>query len=165
MRRFATFLAAALVVAVGAAGSTAASAQAPNCGDLYNHLMGLYQAAPQSPEYSQMSAFYSANCLAGASAAPAYAPYYQPPSYGYAEPDYPYYGGYGYAVPVGVGIGLGFGRGFHHDGGFHGRDFDRGGGFHHAGGFQGGGGHSGGGQGGGGHGGGGHGGDGHGDHH
>src|SRR6266851_4603333 len=65
MRRFATFLAAALVVAVGAAGSTAASAQAPNCGDLYNHLMGLYQAAPQSPEYSQMSAFYSANCHAG----------------------------------------------------------------------------------------------------
>ncbi len=144
MRRFPTFLAAAVVVAVGAAGSTPASAQSPNCGDLYNHLMGLYQAAPQSPEYSQMSAFYSANCVAGASAAPAYAPYYQPPSYGYAEPDYPYYGGYGYAVPVGVGIGLGFGRGFHHDGG-----------------FQGGGGHGGGGQGGGAA----HGGGGHGEHH
>src|SRR6266481_1306100 len=133
MRRFATFVTAAVVVAVGAAGSTAASAQSPNCGDLYSHLMGLYQAAPQSPEYSQMSAFYSANCLAGASDAPAYAPYYQPPSYGYAEPDYPYYGGYGYAVPVGVGIGLGFGRGFHHGGdsrdhgGFHGTGLHNGG--------------------------------------
>jgi len=138
MRRFATFFAAAVVVAVGAAGSTPASAQSPDCGDLYNHLMGLYQAAPQSPEYSQMSAFYNGTCIADASAAPAYAPYYQPPSYGYAEADYPYYGGYGYAVPIGVGIGLA--RGFHH-----------GGGFHHAGGFQGGGGHGGGGHGGGGH--------------
>src|SRR5260370_36501062 len=110
MRRFATILAAAVVVAVGAAGSTPASAQSPSCGDLYNHLMGLYQAAPQSPEYSQMSAFYSATCLAGASAAPAYAPYYQPPSYGYAEPDYPYYGGYTYAVPVRRGVGLVCGR-------------------------------------------------------
>lgn len=65
-----------------AAGSAPVSAQSPNCVDLYNRLMELYQVAPQSPEYGQMSAFYSATCLAGPTAGPAYPgpyPYYQQP--------------------------------------------------------------------------------------
>lgn len=70
-----------------AAASAPASAQSPNCGEIYNRLMGLYQVAPQSPEYAEMSAVYSANCLGGPSAGPAYqgpypapGPYYQQPA-------------------------------------------------------------------------------------
>ena len=152
-------VAAAAILCV-AAGSTRVSAQAPNCVDLYNRVMAVYQTAPLSPEYNQMAAAYSATCLAGASAAPAYPAYYPQyyapayqPYYGYAEPDYPYYGGYGYGVPVGVGLGLGFGRGF--GGGFRGGGFRHGGfgggGFRSGGGGHGGGGHGGGRGGGGGH--------------
>jgi len=132
-----------------------AVAQPVNCAELYNHVMSVYQAAPLSPQYNQIAAAYSANCLAGASAAPAYPPidpqdygaYYQPPYSAYAEPDYPYSGGYGYAVPVGVGIGLGFGGRFHHGGdsrdhgGFRGAGFHDGGDPHRGG--QSGGGHGG----------------------
>jgi hypothetical protein len=169
MRRIATLLAAAVVVAVGAAGSAPASAQSPNCVDLYNRVMAVYQTAPLSPEYNQMAAAYGATCLGGAAAAAAYPSYYPQyyapgyqPYYGYAEPDYAYYGGYGYGVPAAVGIGLGFGRGFHHGGDFREHGGFRGAGFRSGGGFHGGGGHGGGGHGGGGHGGGGHGGGGHG---
>jgi hypothetical protein len=58
----------ALCVAVNAA---PADAQGPNCGDMYNRVMQLYQIAPQSLEYAQMSGAYSASCL-GASAGRAY---------------------------------------------------------------------------------------------
>ena len=141
-------LAGAIVALCTAVDPAPLAAQTPNCVDLYRRVMAAYQTAPLSPEYNQLAAAYSATCLAGAAAAPAYpayypqyypqyyAPYYQPPYYqpyyGYAEPFYPYYG-----VGVPVGIGLGFGRGFHHGGGFRGGGFHRGGG----GGHRGGGGH------------------------
>jgi hypothetical protein len=130
-----------LALCVGAVPKPA-SAQIPDCADLYNQAITIYRAAPQSPEYAQIAAAYNANCLAGAAAAPPYPPEYQP-NYGYAESDYPSYAGYGYAVPVGVGIGLGVARGFHQGGNFHEH-----GGFHGAavrgdGGSHGGGGHGG----------------------
>jgi hypothetical protein len=109
---------------------------------MYGRVMALYQAAPLSPAYSQMAAAYSARCLGGTFAAPIYlqtyvqAPYYPTYSYysssyyGYADPNYPYYGGYGYGFPVGLGVGFGFGHGFHHGGEFHGGNF-HGNGHHH----------------------------------
>jgi hypothetical protein len=45
------------------------AAQPVNCTDVYNRMMALYGTAPQSPEYSQMAAAYSASCVAGAAAA------------------------------------------------------------------------------------------------
>ncbi len=136
-------LAGAIFTLCAAVDAAPASAQSPNCVDIYRHVMQLYQVAPQSPEYNQVATVYSATCLAGPSAAPGYPGYnsqysdeYQP-SYGYAEPNYPYYGGYGYAVPVGVGFGLGFGGGFHHDGAFRGGNFHHGGDVHDHGGFRG----------------------------
>jgi hypothetical protein len=83
---------------------TPAAAQAPNCTDMYNRTMGLYQAAPASPEYAQMAAAYSASCIgpSAISADPAPGNGYAP-SYGYA----PAYVG----TPIGVGIG--FGGGYH----------------------------------------------------
>ena len=148
----------AAVVLCVAAASTRVSAQASNCVDLYHRVMAAYQTAPLSPEYNQMAAAYSASCLAGASSAPAYPAYYPQyypqyyapdyqPYYGYAEPDYPYYGGYGYGVPVAVGIGLGFGRGFHNGGDFRDHGGFRGAGFRSGGSFHGGGGRGGGGRG------------------
>jgi hypothetical protein len=114
-----------------------AAAQAPNCVDMYSHVMALYQSAPLSPEYNQMAAAYAASCLRGASfaptypapapdyGAPVYTPVYPATSYGYTPAPYPYYGydypsyAYGYdSVPVGVGLGFGFRGGFHH-GDFH----------------------------------------------
>jgi hypothetical protein len=122
-----TTCAAAILSLCVAIAPAPAAAQLMNCAELYTNLMAVYQAAPLSPQYNQLIAAYSTNCLA---AAPAYAPFdaqdsgaYDQPPAAYAEPAYPYYGGYRYAVPVGVGIGLGFDRGFHHRGDFH----DRGG--------------------------------------
>jgi hypothetical protein len=43
----------------------AAAAQPVDCGDLYNRMMGLYQSAPQSPEYAQMYAAYNSSCAGG----------------------------------------------------------------------------------------------------
>ncbi len=138
----------AILTLCAAVDAAPASAQSPNCVDIYRHVMELYQAAPQSPEYNQVVTVYSATCLAGPSGAPAYPPFDAPdystnyqPTYGYPEQNYPYYGGYGYAAPVGVG--LGFGRGFHHDGGFRGGNFHHGGDFHDHGGFHGAGFHNG----------------------
>jgi hypothetical protein len=48
-----------------------AAAQAPNCANMYNGVMQLYQTAPQSLEYAQMAAIYSASCV-GSSADPIY---------------------------------------------------------------------------------------------
>jgi hypothetical protein len=93
-----------------------AAAQTANCANMYNGVMQLYQTAPQSPEYAQMAATYSASCV-GASAGPIYPPaagpgYPGPASYapGYVAPGYvgP---GYVYGPPVGVGIGFGVGGG------------------------------------------------------
>jgi hypothetical protein len=82
-----------------------AAAQAPNCAEMYSRTMGLYQAAPASPQYAQMAAAYSASCIGpSATAYPAPANGYAP-SYGYA----PAYIG----TPVGVGIGF---SGGYHDG-------------------------------------------------
>jgi len=79
-----------------AAGSAPVLAQSEGCLGQYNRLMALYQTAPLSPEYSQMAAYYSARCLAGASAGPAY---YGNTGYGYNSPgnysygyNAPYYG-------------------------------------------------------------------------
>jgi hypothetical protein len=86
-----------------------AAAQTPNCADMYNRVMQVYQAAPLSPEYAQMSTTYTARCL-GAPAASAY------PSYGYPAAANPSPSDYGYApaadayAPV-VGVGVGFGDG------------------------------------------------------
>src|SRR5271154_1712081 len=85
-----------------------AAAQAPNCGAMYNRVMQLYQTAPQSLEYAQMAAAYSASCV-GPSAGPAYAPGYGP---GYYPPPYGYAPGYDYGPPVGVVIGGGWGGGW-----------------------------------------------------
>jgi len=78
-----------------------AAAQTPNCGEMYGRVMQLYQTAPQSPEYAQMAAAYSASCV-GPTAGPAY---YPPPAYGYAP-------GYYYGPAVGVGVGFGYGGGW-----------------------------------------------------
>jgi hypothetical protein len=85
-----------------------AVAQAPNCADMYNRTMGLYQAAPASPEYAQMAAAYSASCV-GPSATPAYST----PAYGYAPGYAPSYGYAPAYVGVPIGVGIGFGGGYH----------------------------------------------------
>jgi hypothetical protein len=77
------FAAAALCVA---AGSAPAAAQSERCADLYNRVMGLYQTAPYSPEYSRISAYYNSRCLTGPSAGPAYPTPYQAPYQSYQEP-------------------------------------------------------------------------------
>ena len=73
--------------------------QSGSCADQYNRVTALYQTAPLSPEYGQMAANYSARCLAGAPAAPAY---YGSTGYGYNSPAYY---GYGYNAPVYYGPG------------------------------------------------------------
>src|SRR5580700_861642 len=94
---------AAATLALGAALYAApAAAQPVNCPDLYNHVMGLYQTAPASPEYAQLSAAYSASCVGPA----AYAAPYPAPYYPYPAPYYGYAPGYVYGPPVGVGIGF-----------------------------------------------------------
>jgi hypothetical protein len=95
----------ALFAAVNAA---PAAAQVPNCGDMYNRVMQLYQAAPASPEYAQMASAYSASCVGpSASAGPAYpAATYSTPTYGYAP-------AYVYGAPVSVGVGVGYGGGYY----------------------------------------------------
>jgi len=118
-----------------------ASAQIPDCADLYNQAITIYRAAPQSPEYAQIAAAYNANCLAGATAAFPNPSEYQP-NYGYAEPQYPSYAGYGYAVPVGVGIGLGVAHGFHQGGNYHEHGGFHGAAAHPNGAVRGGGGHA-----------------------
>jgi len=65
---------------------TPVAAQAPNCVDLYNQVMALYQTAPQSPQYNQMSAYYAASCLGGPSAGPAYPAPYAAPYPQYQQP-------------------------------------------------------------------------------
>lgn len=73
------------VALCAAAASTPVVAQSEGCRDQYNRVMALYQTAPLSPEYSQMAAAYSARCVAGASAGPAY---YGGTGYGYNAPTY-----------------------------------------------------------------------------
>jgi hypothetical protein len=97
----------AAVALCAAAGSAPALAQSGSCVDEYNRVTALYQTAPLSPEYSQMAAAYSARCLAGAPAAPAY---YGSTGYGYNGPAYygyngPAYYGYGYSAPAYYGYG------------------------------------------------------------
>ena len=53
---------AATITLVAALHSSSALAQALNCPDLYNRLMGLYRTAPQSAEYSQIAGTYNASC-------------------------------------------------------------------------------------------------------
>jgi hypothetical protein len=117
------------------------AAQGTTCADLYSRVVALYQTAPLSPAYNQMAAAYVTSCLPRTAAAPVYpqtyvqAPYYptydDPASnYGYAEPAYPDYGGYGYGLPIGLGLGFAFAHGFHHDRD-HDRDFHHDGNFHH----------------------------------
>jgi hypothetical protein len=101
-------LAAATFALCSAVNHTPAAAQAPNCGAMYNRVMQLYQTAPQSPEYAQMAAAYSASCV-GPSAGPAYAP---GPGPGYYPPPYGYAPGYDYGPPVGIVIGGGWGGGW-----------------------------------------------------
>jgi hypothetical protein len=72
----------AAVALCAAVGSAPALAQSESCVAQYNRVTALYQIAPLSPEYSQMAAAYSARCLAGAPAAPAYY------GYGYNAPAY-----------------------------------------------------------------------------
>jgi hypothetical protein len=72
-----------------------AAAQAPNCGDMYNRLLQVYQMAPQSIDYARMSASYSASCV-GPSAGSAY------PSASYpAAAGYGYSPAYVYGAPSG----------------------------------------------------------------
>jgi hypothetical protein len=79
-------------------GAATASAQQSSCANYYNQVMGAYQTmGPNSPQYNQMSADYSARCLSGAAAAPNPAYYQQPASYGYQQP-----APYGYAQPAPV---------------------------------------------------------------
>lgn len=89
----------AAVALCAAAGSAPALAQSESCLDQYNRVTALYQTAPLSPEYSQMAAAYSARCVPGAAAGPAYYG-----STGYA-PSGPAYYGYGYNAPVYYGPG------------------------------------------------------------
>ena len=67
----------AILTLCGAVAPTPVAAQPVNCVELYNHMLAVYQVAPWSPEYSQMSAVYSANCLPGPPVVPVY-PYAQP---------------------------------------------------------------------------------------
>ena len=97
----------AAVTLCAAAGSAPALAQSESCVAQYNRVTALYQIAPLSPEYGQMAAAYSARCLAGAPAAPAY---YGSTGYGYNGPAYygyngPAYYGYSYSAPVYYGPG------------------------------------------------------------
>ena len=87
-----------------------AAAQTSNCGDMYNRVMQLYQAAPQSPEYAQMSASYNASCI-GPSASSAY-PAASYPAAGYPAAGYGYAPAYAYGPPVSVGVGFGYGGGW-----------------------------------------------------
>jgi hypothetical protein len=64
----------AAFVLVAALHCSPVSAQPVNCGELYNRVMALYQTAPQSAEYSQMSATYNGSCRTGAGAANTGAP-------------------------------------------------------------------------------------------
>lgn len=50
------------------------SAQPINCGELYKRVMALYQTAPQSAEYNQVSSMYNGSCRPGAGAANTIAP-------------------------------------------------------------------------------------------
>src|ERR1700733_255568 len=88
---------AAAALCVGGGAATASAQQ--SCAGYYNQVMGAYQTmGPNSPQYSQMSADYSARCLSGAAAAPNPAYYQQQPAtYGYAQP-----APYGYAQPAPV---------------------------------------------------------------
>jgi hypothetical protein len=118
-------LTAATIALCAAVNAAPAAAQAPNCGDMYNRVMQLYQAAPQSPEYAQMSANYNASCI-GPSAGSAYpSPSYPAGSYpadGYPAASYPAASypaaGYGYSPayvsgpPISVGVGFGYGGGW-----------------------------------------------------
>jgi hypothetical protein len=89
----------AAIALCAAAGSTPVLAQSEGCLDQYNRVMALYQTAPLSPEYNQMAASYSARCLVGASAGPAY---YGSTGYGSTNPaNY----GYGYNGPAYYGPG------------------------------------------------------------
>jgi hypothetical protein len=45
------------------------TAQPTNCPDLYSRVMALYQTAPRSAEYNQMSAAYNTSCRANPEAA------------------------------------------------------------------------------------------------
>jgi len=98
--------AAALCVGGGAA---TASAQQSSCAGYYNQVMGAYQTiGPNSPQYNQMAADYSARCLSGAAAVPNPAYYQQQPaSYGYQQQPASYGyeqqpASYGYAEPAPV---------------------------------------------------------------
>ena len=74
-------------------GSTAVRAQ-ESCPAMYSRMMGIYQANPYSPAYTQMLPYYNAHCASGASyqspqpqqpyPAAAYSQYQQPAPYGYA---------------------------------------------------------------------------------
>jgi opacity protein-like surface antigen len=105
---------AATLALCGAAALAPAAAQPLNCPDMYNQVMEVYRTAPLSLEYSQIAADYSASCLRGASAAPAYTA----PSYGYAPANYPDYG-YDYSsgdrATVGVRLGSDSSGGFDRD--------------------------------------------------
>jgi hypothetical protein len=98
-------LTAATFALCAAVNPTPAAAQALNCGDMYNRVMQIYQAAPQSPEYAQMSATYSASC-AGPSVGSVY------PSAGYPSAGYGYAPTYVYGPPISVGVGFGYGGGW-----------------------------------------------------
>jgi hypothetical protein len=75
-------------------GSTAVRAQ-ESCASMYGRMMGIYQADPYSPAYTQMLPYYNSHCASGASyqspqqqpyPAPAYSQYqpaYQQAPYGY----------------------------------------------------------------------------------
>ena len=50
--------------------SSPASEQYESCAGIYSRVMALYQTAPYSPDYNQLSASYSSRCLGGMVAAP-----------------------------------------------------------------------------------------------
>jgi hypothetical protein len=98
--------------------ATPASAQNDTCIDVYNHSMGAYQTyGPQSPQYAEILNYYSARCLAGSSAPPAYA--YTP----YAiDPGAAIAGGIIGGAALGSALSSRHG---HHRGGYHHRDHYR----------------------------------------
>jgi hypothetical protein len=53
------------IVALCTSSAAPVAAQRANCTDMYDRVIALYQAAPQSPEYSQTAAAYRASCLEG----------------------------------------------------------------------------------------------------
>ena len=87
------------VVSLCVGGGAATASAQQSCANYYNQVMGTYQTmGPNSPQYNQMAADYSARCLSGAAAAPNPAYYQpQPAPYGYAQP-----APYGYAQPAPV---------------------------------------------------------------